>query len=345
MKLLVILYRFESKGTFLKGLLNRNMYIYFTYLYHFNSLIMKKKIVIAGGSGFLGHYLIHHFFDKGYDVVVLTRSTDQMLLPNVKWIQWDGKTIGDWVLQVDDADIWINLTGKSVNCRYNSHNKEVILRSRVDSTLVLHQALKIQKNPPRLWLNASSATIYQHELVKDMDEKEGIIGEGFSVEVCKAWETAFFDTETPQTRKVALRAAMVFGNYTGLFTLLKRIVKLGLGGTQGNGRQLVSWIHHKDFINAVQFIVDHEGVVGPVNVSSPNPIPNKAFMKALRNSLNVSLGLPAYKWMLYIGAFFMRTEPELLLKSRRVIPNLLLDKGFTFEFPIIENALMDLSAN
>ncbi|MBM3763027.1 MAG: TIGR01777 family protein [Acidobacteria bacterium] len=290
------------------------------------------RILIPGGSGQVGTILARRFHAQGHEVTVLSRYPQ-----NMQWrtLPWDGESAGVWAHLLDSTDIVINLAGRSVHCRYTESNKAQILRSRLDSTRILGQAIASASNPPRLWLNASTATIYRHSIDQPQDDLTGEIGDpgswGFSIEVATQWEQAFNAAHTPNTRKIALRSAMTMSpDPGGVFSVLSRLVKLGLGGTNGPGKQYVSWVHHRDFTRAIDFLIEHEELSGPINISSPNPLPNAEFMAALRTAWQQSIGLPATKWMLEIGAFLMRTETELILKSRRVVPTRLLNAGFEF---------------
>ena len=295
------------------------------------------KIVIAGGTGFLGKALEHYFSGQGADVFIFTRNP---VAGNQ--IKWDGHTLGDWKDSLENADVLINLAGKSVDCRYNAKNKNEILHSRIDSTTVLQKAMSLAKHPPRLWLNSSSATIYVPAYRIPMTEDGGITGDDFSMSVCKAWEKEFFFIEQPGIRKVALRSSIVLGNEGGGFPKLKAVSKCGLGGKQGNGRQYVSWIHIHDFCRAIDYIINNEDLHGCINVVSPCPVINKTFMHLLAQYTRPFLRLPSPVWLLAIGAFIIRTETELILKSRRVVPKILLQHGFKFEFPVLELAFDDL---
>lgn len=294
---------------------------------------MSGRIIIAGGNGYLGRYLTHWFSRRDWDVTILSRRPINDIAARV--IQWDGRTVGRWKSQIEGADVVLNLAGRTVNCRYNEKNRQEIYASRLESTRAIGEAIAGCEVPPPLWLNAASATIYRHAEDRPMDEATGDIGDGFSVDVCQKWEAAFFDAPTPPaTRKVALRAAMVMGpGAGGVFEAFYGITRKRLGGTLGNGRQFVSWIHLEDFCRAVEFLIRTPGIAGAVNVSSPNPIPNWQFMSDLRRAAGVKIGLPATRLMLEVGAVILRTETELLLKSRRVVPQRLIDAGFTFEFP------------
>jgi len=310
------------------------------------------RIVIPGGSGQVGNVLARAFHGDGHDVVILSRGS-----LDAPWrsVRWDGVELGEWVEELDGADVLVNLAGRSVDCRYHARNREEILRSRVDSTRVLGRAVAKVDRPPPLWLQASTATIYAHRYDAPNDEATGILGGSepgvpetwrFSIEVATAWEREVDEAPTPDTRVVKLRSAMIMSpDRGGVFDTLLRLVRWGLGGKSGHGRQYVSWIHDADFIRAVYWLIEHQEVDGVVNVAAPEPLPNADFMKALREAWGISFGLPATRWMLEIGAFFLRTETELILKSRRVVPGRLADAGFEFEHPSWPEAARELCAH
>lgn len=299
------------------------------------------KIVLAGGSGFIGQALAKRFTAQGDGIVFLSRGK----IPEgakVSALHWDGKTLGDWVGALEGADLLVNLAGKSVDCRYHERNKKAILDSRVESTRVLGQAVQQLKNPPPLWINSSTATIYRHAEDRPMDDETGEIGGGFSVEVAKAWEGAFFSVATPRTRKVALRSAIVLGRKGGALGPLKNLVRWGLGGSQGNGRQRFSWIHEEDLFEIIRFIQTRPEITGTVNGSAPNPLPNREVMSLFRKTFHRPFGLPMPAWLLALGAFLIRTETELLLKSRWVVPSRLLKAGYRFKYSGLSEALSNL---
>ena len=308
-----------------------------------------NKIILAGGSGFLGRALAAHFRQAGREVVILSRAP-RPAAGGVRERLWDARTLGEWLVELEDATAVINLTGKSVNCRYTSRNRAEILDSRVDATRVLGEAIGRCAQPPRVWLNAGAATIYPQTFDHDWDEQGELdrVAEAedpFSVEVALVWENALEQARTPGTRKVVLRLAMVLGQAdNSVFPVLRRLVRLGLGGRMGSGRQFVSWIHVADFCRAVEWLIAHETIAGPVNLTAPGPVTNTEMMRTLRQLCRVPLGLPAAAWMLEIGALLLRTETELILKSRRVIPGALLASGFHFQFPTIRKAFADLLA-
>lgn len=307
------------------------------------------RIVIPGGTGQVGTLLARAFHRDGHAVVVLGRHT---VKTPWRFAQWDGRTLGDWARELDDADVVINLAGRSVNCRYSDANRREILESRVESATVVGQAIAACRRPPRIWLQASTATIYSHRFDAPNDESSGIIGgtepdapDGwrFSIAVAKAWEDAAARNAPPGTRLVLLRSAMIMSpDRGGIFATLLGLVRFGLGGPAGQGRQFVSWIHDADFIRAIYWLIAHDDLSGAVIVASPNPLPYAHFMRALQRAAHVPFGLPAARWMLEIGTRVMRTESELVLKSRRVVPQRLVQSGFAFDFPTWPGAAADL---
>lgn len=339
---------------------------------------MNKKMILAGGRGFLGGLLANYFRDRGWDIVVLTRakaapesysadhtaassahvsdadadgSASPEKIGTVSSVEWDGCTIGEWAAKFDGAQVVINLAGRSVNCRYHKRNRKLMMDSRVNSTRVIGQAIAHCEQPPPVWFNLSTATIYKHTFGDGWDET-GKIGadpaakDAFSIDVATAWEQTFSDARVPKTRKVALRSAMVFGlsnDANNVFQVLLRLVRCGLGGPMATGRQWVSWIHERDFCRAIEFLITQEDIDGPVNLAASNPLRNTEMMRTLRQTLRVPVGLPAPQWMLEIGAFLLRTETELTVKSRRVVPGRLLNAGFQFEFKRFDTAMKELA--
>ncbi len=295
------------------------------------------KIIIAGGTGFLGENLEKYFIKKGDQVYILTRNPQRK-----NEIYWDAQTIGEWKNSLEKADILINLTGKSVDCRYHEKNKQEIYSSRIDSTRILQKAVDQCSDQPKIWLNASSATIYVHSEKHLNTEENGIIGDDFSMNICKSWEKEFFTVKNEGIRKVALRTSIVLGNGGGAFPKLKMITRMGLGGKQGRGHQMVSWIHIEDFCKAVDWIIQHENISGTVNITAPAPVSNENMMRKLRKKMNVPFGLNAPAWQLEIASVFLNTETELLLKSRNVYPERLQKSGFQFLYPEFDDALLNL---
>ncbi|MFJ9590647.1 TIGR01777 family oxidoreductase [Streptomyces acidicola] len=305
------------------------------------------KIVIPGGTGQVGAVLKRALGAAGHEVVILTRRPKRE-----REVQWDGKTLGPWTAAVDGSDVVINLAGRSVSCRYTAANLQDMMDSRVDSTRVVGAAIAGAARPPRVWLQMSTATVYAHRFDAPNDEATGVIGGteadvpnywAYSVDIAKAWEQAQQQAETPATRKVALRSAMVMSpDPGGVFAVLLGLARLGLGGPVAGGAQYVSWIHEHDFVRAVEFLMDQEDITGPVNLAAPHPLPQRAFMRTLRSAWGVPIGLPATKWMAEVGAFALRSDTELLLKSRRVVPGRLPQAGFDFQYPQWPQAAAEL---
>jgi uncharacterized protein len=305
------------------------------------------KVVIAGGTGQVGTALRRMLGGGGHEVVVLTRR-----VADRGQVRWDGERLGPWAREVDGSDVVINLAGRSVSCRYTKGNLTEMMESRVRSARVVGQAIAAASRPPRAWLQMSTATIYAHTLGPPNDDVTGVIGgweEGvpgywaFSVEIAQAWERELAQAQVPATRKVALRAAMVMTpDKGGVFDVLSRMARLGLGGPVAGGGQYVSWIHEDDFTAAVGFLIDHDALAGPVNLASPEPLPQRDFMRELRGAWGVPIGLPATRWMAEVGALALRSDTELLLKSRRVVPELLTAAGFEFRQGTWPDAARDL---
>lgn len=298
------------------------------------------KIVIPGGTGQVGTVLARAFHGDGHEVVVLGRAPQP-----APWrtVRWDPASLGGWAKELDGSDVVINLAGRNVNCRYTPKNREEILQSRVTSVRTVGQAIAQASRPPAVWLQASTATIYAHRYDAPNDERTGVMGGNepdapaawrFSIEVATAWEKALDEAAASATRKVKLRSAMIMSpDRGGIFDTLLTLVRCGLGGSAGDGRQYVSWIHDLDFLRSIYWLIERQDIDGAVNLSSPNPLPYKDFMATLRRAWGTRIGLPATRWMLAVGAFLMRTETELVLKSRRVEPGRLLQEGFSFRYP------------
>jgi len=306
------------------------------------------KIVIPGGSGHLGRILAESFVADSHEIVVLSRRPQ-----NAPWrtVAWDGETLGPWSRELDGADAVVNLAGRSVNCRYHAANRRQMMESRIRSTEAVGRAIAAVARPPRVWLQSSTATIYAHRYDAPNDEATGIPGGDepnapdtwrFSIDVARSWEATAVAVAPATTRLVLMRTAMVMGPEPGgAFDILAELAGRGLGGRVGDGRQFVSWIHETDFARAVAWLIDHD-LAGPVNLSSPHPLPYAEFMRTLRRGMGMPIGLPATKWMMEIAAFVLRTESELVLKSRRVVPGRLLDAGYRFAFPKWAEAAADL---
>jgi len=288
-----------------------------------------RKIVIAGGNGFIGRFFASRFRSEGAQIIVISRSQG-----NVQWT--DPKGIR---LALENSSVLLNLAGRSVDCRYHARNKREILESRTETTRLLGQTLLKCQNPPLLWINSSTATIYRDARDRPMTEDSGEIGSGFSVGVAKSWEETFFSFALPMTRQIALRMAIVLGPGGGVMTPYQNLVRFGLGGPQGEGRQMFSWIHLEDLYRCILFLESRLDMAGVYNASSPNPVPNHVLMKTLRDVLGMPIGFPAPKWLLEMGALLIKTETELVLKSRWVIPKKLQEAGFVFQYPNIAGAL------
>ena len=297
----------------------------------------------------MGRVLAAHLHSQGHDVTILSRSG---AVAPWRVVSWDGLTIDDWSSALEHADVLVNLAGRSVNCRYNARNRRAIFESRIRTTRLLGEAIGRLAHPPRLWLNASTATIYRHALDRAMDEATGEIGGRepnapstwrFSIDVATRWEESFFSANSPGVRKVALRSAIVMSaERGGPFDMLLLLVRLGLGGKSGSGKQFVSWVHELDFVRAIDYLIANEEIEGTVNVASPGPLPNSDFIRILRQTWGTPIGLPVPEWVLELGAILLRTETELILKSRRVIPSRLLESGFKFQFTEWSRAAQDL---
>jgi uncharacterized protein (TIGR01777 family) len=309
----------------------------------------RRRIVIPGGTGQIGRLLAQAFHDAGDAVTVLSRQPRP-----APWrvVPWDGETTGRWIEELEGADAVVNLAGRSVNCRYNRENRREILESRLRSTQAVGDAIARASHPPRVWLQASTATIYAHSFDRANDESTGVIGGNeadapsswrFSIDVARTWEEACRGASVAATRKVLMRSAITLSPEPGgAFDALAGLVRAGLGGPVGDGRQFVSWIHGHDFVRAVNWLIERDDVEGVVNVASPNPLPNAEFMRTLRQVAGSRVGMPIAGWMLDVGASLRRTETELLLKSRRVVPGRLLENGFAFVFPDWPTAAADL---
>lgn len=316
------------------------------------------RIVIPGGSGQIGTLLASGLQAAGHHVTVLTRSPY-----SAPWqtMHWDGQTSGPWIETLNGADLCINLTGRSINCRFTSENRRQLYDSRIDSTRLLGEVIGSLTNPPRLWINASAVSIYPHATDRLLDEDEaenGIVQRipafglflrpvpsswSFLAQLVHDWEDALFAAPTPHTRRIALRSSIVLSPQPGTaFGVLSRLVQFGLGGTAGSGRQYLAWMHEQDYLRAIEFLIDHEELHGPINMTAPEPATNRDFMAALRTAWNRPNGLWAPEWGIKLGCTLMGSESELVLKSRPIIPTRLLDAGFRFNFPSWPDAARDL---
>lgn len=300
-----------------------------------------NKIILAGGNGYLGGVLAQYYRELATEVIILSR-TQKAANGNIKTLVWNAIEEGEWVNALEGADLLINLCGKNVNCRYTEKSKKEIIASRQQPTELLGLVIGKMKAAPKLWINVTSATIYRHAEDRPQDEETGDIGYGFSIEVCRLWERSFFETDTPKTRKIALRMAIVLGRNDGAFPRLLNLVKFGLGGHQGDGQQYVSWIHEQDAAKCTEWLLTQEELSGVINCAAPEAISNTDLMKLLRRSYGIPFGIPSPAWLLEIGAKLIGTETELILKSRWVMPKRLLDHGYPFLFSKAEHAVKDI---
>lgn len=316
----------------------------------------NKKIVIAGGTGFIGQ-AITKYFGKDNDLVILSRELknektnsfgqniiDKEFYPRLRYVKWNAHDVEEWSHEINGADIILNLAGKTVNCRYTKKNKNAIFASRIDSTKAIARAIQLATVPPKLWINASSATIYRDARDRPQDELNGEFHDDFSVQVCKLWEKTLDEERTPFTRKVALRMAITLGD-GGVMTPYFNLLKYYLGGKQGSGKQMYSWVHIHDTCRMIEWIHEHDDLEGVYNCCSPNPVTNAELMEALRTATGHRFGLPAPAWLLKIGAKIIGTETELIFKSRWVLPTKILNTGFEFRYPKLHNALAEILAH
>jgi len=300
-----------------------------------------RKIVLAGGNGYLGQVLAKYYKDLAVEVIILSRKA-AVAKGNINTVVWDGKTEGNWTKALQGADLLINLCGKNVNCRYNEKNKAEIIASRTVPARLLSMVVAQMQDPPKLWINAASATIYRHAEDHAQDEQNGEIGYGFSIDVCRQWEAAFFETETPKTRKIALRIGIVLGRHEGVFPRLLNLVRCGMGGRQGDGEQYISWIHEQDVARSTAWLLENTALEGVFNCTAPTAIKNALFMQLLRKAYGIPFGLPSPQWLLEIGMLIIGSETELVLKSRWVAPKRLMDSGFKFQFAEARHAIRDI---
>jgi uncharacterized protein len=291
-----------------------------------------KKVILAGGTGFIGQYFEKQFKELGYEVKHISRQPQH--------ISWNDKAA--IIDALEDGELLINLAGKSVNCRYNESNKKEIMNSRLETTKILGESVLACKNPPQLWINSSTATIYRHAEDRPMTEANGEIGSDFSVDVATNWENTFYSFSLPKSRQIALRIAIVLGKDGGAMTPYINLVRFGLGGIQGSGKQMFSWIHIEDIFKIVLFLNKREDLNGTFNCSAPEPVSNREFMKKMRKAMNIPIGLPSPKWLLEIGSVMIRTESELVLKSRWVLPERLEREGYRFTFDTLDKTLQDI---
>lgn len=301
---------------------------------------MNKIITITGANGFTGKYLSEFYLKKGWTVKALARRPEG-LAEGVEYHHWDGETLDEWQSAFEGAEAVVNLAGRTVNCRYNDENKRQILESRTTTTRLVGEAIAACSNPPKAWLNSSTATIYRNAIDHYQTESEGEIGEGFSVNVAKAWEGELHKAKIdPAIRKIALRTSLVMADEPGtVLEVFRGLAKKWLGGKMGSGKQMVSWISINDWCRSIEWLIENPDATGAYNLVAPEALSNAELMKLIRKDVGRSFGLPAMEWMLEIGAFFMRTETELIVKSRWVYPERLLEEGFKFEQITFEDVL------
>jgi hypothetical protein len=301
---------------------------------------MKPRVILAGGSGFLGQELAAALNERGYEIVVLGRGRSRTV-GSTRHVQWDGHTLGDWAHEIEGAKAIVNLTGRSVNCRHTPEHRREIMESRVNSVRVLGEAVGRSAAPPAVWVQASSLAIYGDAGDRWCDE-DSPHAEGFSEEVCKRWEAELERISAPGLRKVVMRIGIVLDARKGALPVLARLTRLFLGGRVGHGRQYISWIHVADLVRMFVKAIERPDLSGVFNVTGPNPVTNAEFMSELRRALHRPWSPPVPALATRIGAFFMRTEPSLALSGRRCRPKRFLENGFQFEFPTLRGALADL---
>lgn len=289
-----------------------------------------KKVIIAGGTGFIGTCLTSRFLEYGYDVIFISRLPDH--------VQWDETELTH---AFERVNVVINLAGKTINCSHTAKNRKAIIQTRVDTTTMIGNAIKNCKTPPELWINASATGIYQPSVEIPMTE-DSPVGNDFLAEVVKKWEAAFFNFKLPHTRQVALRTSMVLGENGGALEPLTKLTKLGLGGKQASGKQMISWIHEEDYFNIILFILQNPTLSGVTNCTSPEPVSNKVFMKTMRQVLNIRVGIPAPAIVIRLISKLIGKESKLILNSSNVQPKRLLEAGFKFTFADIDSALTDV---
>ena len=299
-----------------------------------------KNVMIAGGTGHIGSSLAKRLVMEGYNVNILTRNAPKNKATSLNYIYWDGENIGSWTERLNETDIVINLCGKSVDCRYTESNKLKLIRSRVNATRLLGDAIVRSERPPRLWINASSSAYYGFSA--EAKDEQASAGTDFPARICVEWEKAFMGSLTPATRRIAWRLGVVLQPDKGLIKPFERLVKNFLGGKLGSGKQYFTWIHEEDFLNSALWTIENTRASGIYNLTSPEPITNADFMTAMRKAMDVSIGLSLPERLIRIGGTIIGTEPYLVLDGRRVIPRRLLESGFTFRYANIQGALDNL---
>jgi uncharacterized protein (TIGR01777 family) len=300
----------------------------------------EKRIILAGGSGFLGKPLSKYLTERGYEVTVLTRHPNHVASPTNE-VHWDGRTLGPWAEHLNGARAVVNLAGRSVNCRYTPQNRREINESRVNSVTVIGEAIRACSKPPPVLVQSGSLAIYG-DAGDDWCDESTSSGDGFAVETCLLWEKAFAESPTPRTRRIVLRIGIVLGKSGGALKTLGRLAKLGLGGTVGSGRQYLSWIHLLDMNRLFLAAIEQEQMNGVFNATGPQPVTNAEFMRELRHAVHRPWSPPVPVWAVHIGSRLMGTEACLALTGRRCQPKRLQENGFTFDFPKLPEALTDI---
>ena len=299
-----------------------------------------KRIVIAGGSGFIGTALAAEFARRGYAVVVLTRSP-RAPVAGIREVAWDAKNPGAWTAELDGAEAVINLTGKNINCPHTPENLRALTASRVDSVNAIAAAISRAQPPPRVWVQASATGFYGGNSDRWCDENAPAGGDALA-NICRAWETAFAVANLPSTRRVTLRIGFVLGRAGGALRVLARLTKWFLGGAAGSGRQFISWIHLTDLTRIFVTAVEQEDFSGPFNAVAPNPVTNAVFMRELRRALHRPWSPPVPAFAVKLGAKLLGSEPSLALTGQRCAPKRLAAAGFKFQFPELPPALAEL---
>ncbi len=304
-----------------------------------------KKLIIAGGSGLIGKALTKFFTEKNYEVVILSRAENQSAYDNIRFVKWNGKTVEPlWQQELEGAEAVINLCGKSINCRFTATNKKELLLSRIDSTKAIGTAISICKNPPKVWFNSSSIAIYKYSETILHDEFSTQFNQDFLSEITHQWENAVHQFLLSNTRKIVMRTSLVMAKNDGVFLRLKRLTQFGLGGKQGSGSQLISWIHVNDFCKIIEYLLENKNANGVYNFCAPHPIANKNLMKTIQQKLKMPIALPAFEWMIKLGALLIGMEPDLILQSSNVASKRLMDAGFEFIYHDFKSAINVLNS-
>lgn len=300
-----------------------------------------KKIILAGGTGALGKLLTDAFINSGWHVVILTRRITIPNTSDITWVRWDGANLGDWSTYLEGADAVINLSGKSIQCRFTEDNQKELYDSRILPTKVLGKAIEQLNDKPNLWINFSGVSIFnQLDVLQDENSKE--IGKGFLASLTEAWERAFWDANLSDVQQVVLRVSPVLLKDSGFFAELLPLVKMGLGGHVADGKQWINWIHYTDLVNLIFWIIQHEKPAPIYHACSPSPSSNAIFMKTFRSVVGIPIGFPLPTMMAKIGAFAKGVDASLLLDSTPVTTSATVEDGFVFQYPNAEVAIKQL---